>query len=375
MRETKIIDGWDMAEPNITRFATLHELVKAAQLNLGKNYWDYLIGGTETETTILRNRLALDSLAFRPRVLNNISEIDTSTSFWGHDMTIPVMLAPIGALEVFEEGGGATTAKAAETFGVIDILSSVCNPTLEEVAKAGTGPKMFQLYIRGDDAWFDDHVRRAIDNGYIALVLTVDTAIYSRRERDIAKRFNAHAKRHATGGMDMQGYMDWDLVKKIKDTYDIPLVLKGIGTAEDATLAVEHGVDLVYVSNHGGRQLDHSLGSMDVLPEVVEAVAGKTKIAVDGGIVRGTDILKAIALGADLVGIGRLKGYAMAAGGYDALINMLNILQVEMHLAMGLMGVTSLDQLNPNFIAKAPPVVPPHVTSAFPHLDLDSEGY
>lgn len=364
-----------MAEPNAPQYLTLHEIIKAAQLNTSQNYWDYLIGGTETETTIARNRLALDSLAFRPRVLNNISEIDTSTEFMGHKLTIPVMLAPIGALEVFEEGGGATTAKAAETFGVIDILSSVCNPTLEEVAKAGAGPKMFQLYIRGDDDWVDDHIKRAIDSGYIAFVLTVDTAIYSRRERDIAKRFNAHAKRHASGGMDRQGLMDWDLVKKIKDNYDIPLVLKGIGTAEDAALAVEHEVDLVYVSNHGGRQLDHSLGTMDVLPEVVEAVGGKTKIAVDGGIVRGTDVLKAIALGADIVGIGRLEGFAMAAGGYPALLNMLSILQNEMHLAMGLMGVTSLDQLNPNFVTKAPPVVAPHVTSAFPHLDLDSDGY
>ena len=224
------------------------------------------------------------------------------------------MLAPIGSIETFAPGGGATAAQASAEFGIPQMLSSVCAPGLEAVAAAADNFRIFQLYVRGDDAWVDDHVRRAVDHGYAAFCLTVDTAVYSRRERDLARRF-VKPWRVRAGGFQYQSGLSWDHVKRFKDTHDIPLILKGIATAEDAALSCDHGVEVVYVSNHGGRQLDHGRGTLDVLPEVVRAVAGRARIIVDGGFMRGTDVVKAIALGADIVGIGRLTGCGLAAAG------------------------------------------------------------
>src|SRR6266436_7786398 len=161
------------------RFETLHEIVKAARVNLNQNFWDYLIGGAETETTVRRNRQALDSVAFRPRVLRDVSKVDATSTLFGRPVRLPLMLAPIGSIETFAEGGGATAAKASEEFGVPQMLSSVCNPGLEAVAAAANNFRVFQLYVRGDDAWVDDWVRRAVDHGYAAFCLTVDTASYS----------------------------------------------------------------------------------------------------------------------------------------------------------------------------------------------------
>ena len=195
------------------------------------------------------------------------------------------------------------------------MLSSVCNPGLEATAAAADNFRIFQLYVRGDDAFVDDHVRRARDHGYRGFCLTVDTAYYSRRERDLARRF-VKPWRAAATGFDYQPGLSWDQVKRFKDTHpDVPLVLKGIATAEDAEIACRHGVEVVYVSNHGGRQLDHGRGSLDVLPEVVRAVGGRRAGMVDGGFVRGTDIVKAIALGADVVGLGRIACFGLAAAG------------------------------------------------------------
>ena len=163
-------------------FLTLHEFVKAAKGKLSANTWDYLVGATETETTMLRNRQGLDSLAFRPRVLRDVSKIDTSAPFFGRKLALPVMLAPVGGLESFDPEGGAPAARAAAKFGVPTMVSSVTHPGLEAMAEAaGQGPKVYQLYVRGDAAWMDEVVKRAVDRGYDAFCLTVDTAIYSRR--------------------------------------------------------------------------------------------------------------------------------------------------------------------------------------------------
>ena len=198
------------------------------------------------------------------------------------------------------------------------MLSSVCDPGLEGVAQAAPDAlRMFQLYVRGDAAWVDDHVERAIANKYAVFCLTVDTAHYSRRERDIAKRHITGGRRRASG-REYQEALDWKTVERIKSKFKIPLAIKGIATAEDAKLALDHGVEIVYVSNHGGRQLDHGRGSMDVLPEIVDAVGGRAKIIIDGGFYRGSDVVKAIALGADLVGLGRMQCYGLAAAGRPA---------------------------------------------------------
>jgi isopentenyl diphosphate isomerase/L-lactate dehydrogenase-like FMN-dependent dehydrogenase len=350
------------------RFQTLHEIVKAARATLAPGPWDYLVGATETETTLRRNRLAIDSLAFRPRVLRDVSKVDASGTFLGKPMRIPVMLAPIGSIESFTPGGGATAAQASGEFGVPQMLSSVCNPGLEAVAKAADNYRIFQLYVRGDDAFVDDHVRRAKANGYTAFCLTVDTASYSRRERDLARRF-VKPWRQRAGGFDYQAGLNWDHVKRFKDIHDIPLILKGIATAEDAALACEHGVDVVYVSNHGGRQLDQGRGSLDVLPEVVAAVGGRARVIVDGCFQRGTDVVKAIALGADLVGMGRMPCFGLAAAGAAGCVRMLELLEDEIRICLALLGVDRLGALGPAYVKAAPPVALPGVFSAFPLLD------
>jgi isopentenyl diphosphate isomerase/L-lactate dehydrogenase-like FMN-dependent dehydrogenase len=358
------------------RFQTLHEIVKAARVGLNHNFWDYLIGGTESETTVRRNRQALDSVAFRPRVLRNTAEIDLSTRIFGKCLRIPVMAAPVGSLQSFEPGGGGTVAQAIEQFGASLCLSSVTEPGLEAAAaQSPNALKIFQLYIRGDDAWVDDYVRRAVASGYDAFCITVDTAHYSRRERDIAKRFVKTWRVYNTG-MNYQAAHNWDNIKHFKDTHDIPLILKGIATAEDAAMAVEHGVNGIYVSNHGGRQLDHGRGALEVLPEIVAAVGGKAKIIFDSGISRGTDVIKAIALGADLVGIGRLYCYGLAAAGKEGVVRVFELLEAELHTSMGLVGATSFGKLDTSYLHAASPVVPASVHSAFlPLLRLPEEGY
>jgi len=353
-------------------FLTLHELVKAARGRLPKGIWDYLVGGTETETTLRRNRLALDSVALRPRVLRDVSRIDATSELLGRRIRLPVALAPVGSLESFEAGGGATVAAAAGDFGVPMFLSSVTKPGLEASAQAAPDAfRIFQLYVRGDDAFVDDFARRAIDAGYRAFCLTVDTAVYSRRERDIASRF-VKPWRTAATGQSFQAGLSWNHVRRFKDKWKVPLILKGIATAEDAVMACDHGVEAIYVSNHGGRQLDHGRGSLDVLPEVIEAVRGRAAVYIDGSFSRGTDVIKAIALGADLVVVGRLYLYGLAAAGRAGVVRVLELLENEMTTDLGLMGVTKLAELDKSFLHPAPPVYRPHVHSAFP---LIAEGY
>src|SRR5438876_10842322 len=162
-----------------------------------------------------------------------------------------------------------------------------------------------------------------------------------------------------------QGALTWDTMDKIRDMAGLPFMLKGVQTAEDAEIAVQHGVDYIWVSNHGGRQIDHGLGSLDTLPEIAEVVNGRAKIIVDGGVQRGGDMLKALALGADVVALGRLQGWGLAAGGQDGVVRMLEILEDELVCAMGLIGVTSISQVTPQYVCKAEPVTPPHEMSSW----------
>ena len=360
--------------PDEPDFLTIHEIVKAARLRLNQTDWDYLIGGSETETTVKRNRMAIDSRALVPKVLNDVSEVDTSGAILGQQLNIPVMLAPIGSLQSFEEGGGASAAKAAAEAGVMSIASSVCTPSLEEIAAASDAPKIYQLYVRGDADWTDDVVQRAIDSGYTAFCLTVDSAVVSRRERDIAKRVRLVSRAPRTS-YNFQSALNWTDVARLREKFDIPLVLKGIHRVDDAVKAVEHGVDVVYISNHGGRQLDHAPGTLDLLPDIVREIKGKAEIVVDGGFYRGGDIVKAMIMGADAVGIGRLEAWSMAAGGAPALVQCLRILRSEIRETLSLCGVTSFAEFDDSFICAAQPVVLPDVFSAFPLLNIKDEGY
>jgi len=362
-----------MSTPSIE---VLHELVAPARKALSKETWDYLMGGGDTETTLERNRVAIEALAFRPRVLRDVATVDLDTRFLGHTLRLPVILAPIGSLQDLCPAGGIAPTKAAAQCGVLHMLSSVCKPGLEEVAAAAPAyPKLFQLYVRGDADWVDARVAAAIENGYAGLCLTVDLDYYGRRERDIAKRYKPTARRASgsTGAGDpFQAAFSWTDIARIRKKCSIPMLLKGIATGEDARMAVDHGIDVVYVSNHGGRQLDHGRGSLADLPEVADAVKGKCHIVVDGGIYRGTDIVKAIALGADAVGIGRLQGLALAAGGEEALVRALELLEDETRRCLGLLGVTSFAALDRSYLAPAVPLARHGLDSPFPLL---KEGY
>lgn len=352
-------------------FQALHEIAEAAEASLPGNIWDYIVGGTETETTLRRNRYAIDCLALRPRVLRDVSKVDASHDICGRRSRLPLFLAPVGGLESIHPGGAAEAARAAARFGVPIMVSSVTGPPLETTAEAsGGGHRLFQLYVRGDDTFVDDYVTRVAAAGFRDFCITVDTQAYSRRERDITRRFVKPWRTWATG-TSYQAEFNWAKVARFKDKHpDVPLILKGIGTGEDAEIACQHGVETVYVSNHGGRQLDHGRGSLEVLPEVVEAVRGRARVFVDGGFTRGTDFLKAIALGADAVGIGRLYCLGLAAGGADGLVRLLELLEEEIVTDLALLGCTSFAEVSRKHVQAVTPAYQSNMASSLPLMNL-----
>ena len=352
-------------------FLTLHEFYKCAKKNTLKETWDYIIGASETETTYKRNRYSLDSFAFRPRVLRNVEILNTQVNIFGNKLNMPVFFAPIGSMQDFVEGGALCSTISASNNKILHMLSSTWSGGVDVIGKATDYPKIYQLYIRGDENWIDDQVQKAIDNGFIALCLTIDLDAYGRRERDLAKRYKTTSRKTATGP-EYQMRFSWNDVDRIKNKFDIPIILKGIATIEDAELAVNNGIDVIYISNHGGRQLDHGIGSCDLISNISQTINGKAKIFFDGGVLRGTDVVKAMALGADLVGIGRLQCYAAASGGINALDRMIQILYDEIEICMRLLGVNNFEELNKDYVVKSDVVTTPSITSSFPLID---EGY
>jgi glycolate oxidase len=357
-------------------FVTNQEIIQAAHRNLNSGAWAYLSGGSESETTLRRNRLAFDRLAFRPRVLVDVSNVDASSTFLGHPMRIPVILAPVGSQQVFTPQGGIAATKAADEFGILDVVSSVTEPSLEDIAFAADNPKVFQLYLTGDWAWTEEMISRIKAAGYKALCITVDTARPSRRDRTMLARWSPRANFLSSSSQSPHqvappnteapaAAVTWDTIYRIKELSKLPFMLKGIATAADAKLAVEHGVDVIWVSNHGGRQLDHGLGTIEMLEEIIFAVNGRADVILDGGIQRGSDVLKAIALGAKATAIGKLQSWGLAAAGVAGLVRALEILEDELIDAMGLLGVTSIAQVSSDYITKTDAVTQPHEMSSW----------
>ena len=332
------------------------EIIQEARRRLPQGPWDYLVGGSESETTLRRNRQAFDRIALRPRILVDVTHVDPSTTFLGHALRIPAILAPIGGMQALHPEGAAAGAEGAADFGIVQTVSSVTEPALEVTAAAGNAPKFFQLYVNGDEQWTRDILGRVKAAGYTALALTVDVARGSRRERPMLTRYTRPAT-PSVGDRDFRAALTWDSMDMIREIGGLPFMLKGVQTAEDAELAVQHGVEVIWVSNHGGRQIDHGLGAMDTLPEIVSAVNGRARIIVDGGVQRGTDILKALASGADVVALGRLQGWGLAADGANGIVRMLEILEDELISAMGLIGITRIDQLTSNHVRKTDALV------------------
>jgi isopentenyl diphosphate isomerase/L-lactate dehydrogenase-like FMN-dependent dehydrogenase len=364
---TETVATQDVAKRDVAKqdFATATDIIAQAHRRLPAPLWDYVSGGTETETTKQRNRDSLDEWAFRPRVLRNVSAIDPSADLLGSRLRLPVLLAPIGSLQTITADGAAASVAAAHAFGTVPIISSVSEPALETSAAVSPGDKWFQVYVRGDADWLAKLLGRVRAAHYRALVVTVDAPVYSVRERQIRHGWLPPSKTNPANNEGFQALLDWDALAGFRALAGLPLVVKGIQTVEDAELAVAAGADALYLSNHGGRQLDHARGSMTVLAEVAGRLGRRLPIIVDGGISRGTDVLKAMALGASAVAIGRLQAYALAAGGAAAVLRLLEILEHEMTTAMAMLGVTALAQLDAAYLER---LGPPGRRGAFPLL-------
>lgn len=344
-------------------FATISQIIEAAQAALPVDLWDYAAGGAEDEVTLRRNRQAFERLAFRARVLRGVGTPDLSVTVAGQRLAVPFLPAPVGSINLYDPGGTLTVARAAHAVGTAPFIGLLASPLLEEVRAGTEGPLFFQLYAHGPRDWAQGVVERVQAAGYAGLALTVDTAAYGRRERDLVNGFSRSGteERPNLAGLKsqdryQQALMDWEYVDWLRAIWKGPLMVKGIQCAEDAVEALQHGVDVVYVSNHGGRQLDHGPATIEVLPEIVAALRGKAEVIVDSGFVRGTDIAKALALGANAVGVGKLSCFGLAAGGQEGLERVFQLLRDELTVTMQLAGAKSVSELTPACLRPGSPV-------------------
>ncbi len=321
-----------------------------AQARIDPALWDFYQGGSDDEVTMRDCRAAFERIKLRPRVLVDISAIDMSATVLGAPISLPVLIAPTATHCIAHPEGECATAQGAGRADTLMIASTVSTRTLEEIAQAASGPLWFQLYAY--PSW-ETLVRRAEAAGYRAIVLTVDLPKLGNREKERRNNLTippAPFQEANLVGLKNEGepwvVLTWDFIARLRATTSLPIVLKGILTAEDAQLAVEYGVDGIVVSNHGGRQLDTAVPSIEALSEIVDAVGGNCEVYLDGGIRRGTDILKALALGARAVLIGRPALWGLAANGADGVHHVLELLRRELSLAMALSGRATLASID-----------------------------
>ncbi len=339
-------------------FVTLPEIRRAARQRLPREAWNFGDGGSETETTLRRNRRHLNRLAITQNVLVDVRQIDLRTSLLGVPLSSPVGVAPMGGLVLFHPEGDVEMARGAGQADTLQWLSGATGWPVEDVAKAAGAPQMFQLYHHGDRGWVGELLKRVEDSGYRAVTLTVDTQHYSRRERDILARWSPRkameiAPNPRGPDSEYQARLTWADVEWLIKTTKLPVGLKGIMTVSDARRAVELGVRLVWVSNHGGRQLDHTQSTIEALPPIVDAVAGAAEIVVDGGFSHGTDVVKGLARGARVVMVGRTALWGLAADGADGVARAFEILREQIRIAMGLCGRTRIADLKPDLVFRA----------------------
>ena len=348
---------------DLARIHALTEFEPLARAVMEPGAYDYVAGGSWDEVTLLENEAAWRRRRFRPRVLVDVSGVDPATALLGDPVSMPVATAPMAAHALAHPDAELATARAAAAAGVPFTLSTMSSCSIEEVATAAPdGTNWFQLYTQADPARTRELCERAAAAGYRAIVLTVDLPLLGYRERDRRTGFEltglgnfedstsgpTHGGGvHATtdGFARLEEQLDvglsWDDLATIRGWTGLPLVLKGILTAEDARLAVEHGADAIVVSNHGARQLDRVPATLDVLEEVVAAVEGRTEVWIDGGVRRGLDIAIALALGARGVLIGKPLFWALAAGGQAGVERALVIVREEFEIALALLGCPS----------------------------------
>jgi 4-hydroxymandelate oxidase len=339
---------------------TVAELEPLARAAVDPGAWDYYAGGAGDELTLADNRAAWDRLRLRPRVLVDVSRVDARTTAFGATLAHPLIVAPMAAHDLAHPDGEVATARGAAAADALMTLSTISSRPMEEVAAAAPGAaRWFQLYAPSDRDACAALARRAADAGYQAVAVTVDLPLPGNRERDRRNAFEVELGVHLPPdqpvdpdtGIVVLPTMDWDDLAWLRSVCPIPLVAKGILRADDATRAVDAGCDGIWVSNHGGRQLDTSIATADALPEIAEAVRGRALVVVDGGVRRGIDALKALALGANLVAIGRPVLWGLATGGAGGVQRVMEILRDELTLAMALAGCRALDEVTPDLIA------------------------
>jgi len=300
----------------------------------------YFAGGAGDEVTLRDNVAAFERRKLRPRVLVDVGEVSTATTVLGTEIALPVVIAPLAMQRLAHPAGEEATARAAEAAGTIMCLSSAATCAPEELTQ---GDRWFQVYVWRPRAKTEAAIEQAVAHGYSALVLTVDVPYIGRRERDIRVDFKVPENLTVQGDLFGGGFdasVSWRDLEWLAG-YGLPVVVKGLLTAEDAALACEHGAAAVVVSNHGGRQLDGVPATLDVLEEVVDAVDGRAEVLLDGGVRRGADVLKALALGARAVMIGRAMLWGLAVAGEEGVTDVLRLFREELELGLALLGCTS----------------------------------
>ena len=374
------------------RVLNISDLRRMAERRLPRVVFDYIDGGADAEVTLRDNSKAFEELTFRPRGAVAIPTCDLRTTVMGHPLELPFILAPVGSSRMFYPNGEALAARAAGAAGTAYVLSTLSGTPMEEVKAATTGPTWYQVYLCGGREVSMKMLERARTAGFTALVVTIDTGVPGLRERDLRNGIKELLGRGLSGiphlgqmiakpgwiaGMISDGglmqfpnvllpsgpmpYADvgktleqsvvcWDDLKWIRELWNGKIMVKGVHTAEDARRVVDEGADALVVSNHGGRQLDGVPGSIRSLPEVVAAVGSQIEVLVDGGIRRGGDVIKALALGARAVLIGRAYAYGLAAAGEAGVARAIEILRTDMIRAMKLLGVASIHDLNRSYI-------------------------
>ena len=350
-----------MTEPRPINVAD-YELLAEARCE--PDYWGYVVGGAGDEVTLRDNVEAFRRFVLRPRMLVDVSEVTTQTTMLGSEIALPLAIAPTSLQRITHPDGEPALARAAADAGTVYTLSSLGSYRPAELAEAlgADTARWFQLYWSRDRGFTRELVQEAAESGFGALVLTVDLPEAGPRERDLRSGFMLPTDLpmpnlpqtlvgveyfHSMLGEIVDTSITWRDLEWLRSECSLPLVVKGLLTAEDAALACEHGADALVVSNHGGRQLDGVPATLDALPEVVEAVGGRAEVYLDGGVRRGTDVVKALALGARSVFIGRPALWGLAAGGESGARHVLEIFQAEIRLALLLLGCSSPEDLGP----------------------------
>ena len=378
------------------------DLRSVARRRLPRGVFDYIDGGAEDELTLSSNAEAFRRLTFRPRVLRDVGEVDTSSTLLGKAMPFPLVLAPTGFTRIADPAGELAVARAADRVGLPYALSTLGTRSIEEVAAVSSGRLWFQVYVWKDRELVAEMVQRAAASGYEALCLTVDTAVLGKRERDVRRGFTlppklglstvfdgiahpgwtwqfirsepivfANVAGRSVGdgaeavslaeyvGRQFDPGLSWKDVTWLRSLWKGPIVLKGIQTVDDAMIAADEGIEAIALSNHGGRQLDSAPAPIDLLPAVADAVRDRVEIICDGGVRRGSDIVKAVALGATACMSGRAYLYGLGAAGEAGVDQVLELLSSEMRRTMALIGCSSVADLDRDYVSFTPPPAPP----------------